>query len=75
VGLDLKKSYIGKKSIANVIARAGALPFKTETFDVVVATQSFEHWVKWRDSLFIVLSEIHRVLKNGGQFWVNVPIY
>ena len=75
VGLDIQKYYMGKRTITTVIARAGALPFKTDTFDVVVATQAFDHWVEWGDSHYIVLSEIHRVLKNGGQFWVNVPIY
>lgn len=41
----------------------GRIPFADESFDLVISNQVMEHV----DDLDLVLSEIHRVLKKGGQ--------
>jgi SAM-dependent methyltransferase len=46
-----------------------ALPFRSESFDVVVSFDVFEHI---RDS-DAHLREVHRVLRGGGQYLIQTP--
>ena len=48
---------------------AGFLPVKKELFDKVICTEVLEHVL----SPSLVIKEIHRILRNGGQFILSVP--
>ncbi|WP_199248590.1 bifunctional 2-polyprenyl-6-hydroxyphenol methylase/3-demethylubiquinol 3-O-methyltransferase UbiG [[Phormidium] sp. ETS-05] len=65
IGIDI---YQGSK-VDVVVETSKDWPFETGYFDAVICTQVFEHTV----DLDSVLSEIHRVLKPGGQLLVSVP--
>ncbi|MEL6445532.1 MAG: class I SAM-dependent methyltransferase [Bacteroidota bacterium] len=45
------------------------LPFETSSVDVVYSAHTLEHV----DDYLFALSEIHRVLRHGGQFFLEVP--
>ena len=47
------------------------LPLEDNTFDLVYADQFLEHL----DNIPFVLSEVHRVLKNGGLLIARVPYF
>ena len=74
-GIDVNRSYQGQPTIATRIASVAEIPFVSENFDFVVATQSMEHWEEYRVDLHKGLSEVFRVLKPGGWALMNVPIY
>ena len=44
-------------------------PFQEESFDVVVIFGILHHIPRWRD----VLAEVHRVLRRGGQLFIEEP--
>lgn len=46
-----------------------SLPFEENTFDLVIAQESLEHF----ENPSIAVDEIYRVLKPGGIFYVQVP--
>jgi len=76
VSLDFSLKRLEKfsqKALENKIERIGAdsclLPFKTGSFDLVLVSELLEHVQE--DEL--MLSEIYRVLKVGGQFVISVP--
>ena len=52
----------------DVIGTGAQLPFKAETFDLVLATGVFEYFPEPR----IAAAEIHRVLKPGGYLLMSV---
>lgn len=52
-------------------ADAEALPFQSDTFDMVVSLDTIEHV----PDDYKAVSEIRRVLKPGGYFVMNVPAY
>jgi SAM-dependent methyltransferase len=54
--------------LVDVIGTGAQLPFKDETFDVVLATGVFEYFPEPR----IAAAEIHRVLKPGGYLLMSV---
>lgn len=66
-------SYCVKRGLSSVVAvdLNSNLPFSDEQFDVVTMLDTLEHL----DDDFLVLNEIHRVLKPGGCFVVTVPAY
>lgn len=51
------------------LSSAEKLPFKAETFDVVLVDSVFHHFMKYDKAL----SEIKRVLKNGGRLCFIEP--
>lgn len=53
-----------------VIKKDGKLPFDSERFDYITTMQVFEHV----EDLGLVLSEINRVLKNGGTLLCDFPL-
>lgn len=74
VGLDFKRT----KDVDIQCDIFRGLPIRTSTADLVWAHEFLEH-VPHRipghtdDGLFVVLSEIHRVLKKGGLMRMDVP--
>lgn len=55
----------------NICGDVQCLPFKTETFDEVVATHVFEHV----PNIVKAMNEINRVMKPGGKLYVRVPLF
>lgn len=55
-------------ALVDVIGKGQQLPFKSETFDLVVATGVFEYLPEPR----VAAAEVHRVLKSGGHFIMSV---
>jgi ubiquinone/menaquinone biosynthesis C-methylase UbiE len=65
--LDQVTAEAGKRGLANVrttYAKAEALPFEDESFDLVTCRIAPHHF----DSIPAFLGEVRRVLKAGGQF-------
>ncbi len=58
-----------QEKISFVTADAASLPFKDETFDAMVAADTFEHI----DNLSAAMKELARVLKSGGYLYVYFP--
>lgn len=66
INIDMQLFPNGEPSL---ISDAHSLPFKDTSFDVVVSKDTLEHFLQpWA-----VVREIHRVLKDGGQFILWVP--
>lgn len=61
--LDKKFSY--------AVADAAAMPFANSSFDVVIMNDAMEH-VRPPEK---VISEVHRVLRDGGRLYINFPPY
>jgi SAM-dependent methyltransferase len=57
--------------LVNVIADGQRLPFASETFDLVIATQVLEYFADPRQGA----TEVLRVLKPGGVFCLSVPAF
>lgn len=66
---DLGVSIQRRKGIPVLQADARSLPFKNNTFDLVVCLDVLEHIVEEEQ----VVSEIYRVLKPSGKFIISVP--
>lgn len=74
VGIDSEKSGLEsarktKKYIKVLRTNAENMPFKNDSFNTVVSNSTFEHI---EDDLK-ALSEVARVLKKGGLFFVTIP--
>jgi len=54
--------------LVDVVGRGQELPFKSDTFDLVIATGVFEYFPEPR----VAAAEIHRVLKPGGRLMLSV---
>ena len=52
-----------------IVGDAHRLPFKDLSFNIVVSKDSLEHF----SQPWVVIGEVHRVLKDGGQFIIWVP--
>ena len=63
LGLDKKFSYS--------IADAAEMPFEDSSFDVVIMNDAMEH-VRPPEK---VISEVRRVLREGGRLYINFPPY
>jgi len=66
---EVAVEIVKKKGMECVLAQVPPLPFEDEEFDVVVATEMFEHVEKER----MLLRECVRVCKKGGWVIVGVP--
>lgn len=62
--IELAKSKVPDKSVTFEVADVVKLPYKNETFDVVMDFSVLYHIENWKHAL----KEIRRVLKPGGQF-------
>lgn len=69
IGLEIESTIHQDYNKADVFFRGTEFPFDNEEFDSVVTNQVLEH--VFEPNLF--LSEINRVLKNGGNFLLTVP--
>ena len=64
-----KKQFNGKLNVSFIKADATALPFKENTFDIILAENVFEHFVEYEK----VMQECYRVLSKDGR--LIVPIF
>ena len=71
VGLDIESNFLSKpKNKANfLVGDARCLPFKDETFQVVISTEVMEHFRQ--GEMFV--KEIYRLLTNDGIFILTTP--
>lgn len=51
------------------------LPFEDNTFDVVVAASSIEHFDPDNNGDVLAIAETHRVLKKDGIFIITIPVF
>jgi SAM-dependent methyltransferase len=63
VALDVLRTVL-----VDVVGMGQQIPFKSNTFDLVLATGVFEYFPEPR----VAAAEIHRVLKPGGHFMMSV---
>jgi SAM-dependent methyltransferase len=76
--LDITSTDLVIDGIADLGARAavcplGQLPFRPESFDLVIAFEILEHIPK--EGIPAAIADVHRVLRPGGQFWISVPAW
>jgi len=76
VGLDASAralQFCGRDGLSPLVrASAGLLPFRTGSFGRVVSLDVFCHRsIRVRQAL----REVHRVLRKGGAFFMNLPAY
>ena len=74
-GIDFSKGRLRiakERRIRNLIAAdAQSLPYKQNTFDIVVSTETLEHML----NPTTMLKEIRRILKKGGILILTVPSF
>jgi ubiquinone/menaquinone biosynthesis C-methylase UbiE len=58
-----------RQNLVYEVLDATKLPFGDETFDIVVSFETIEHTVQFEK----MISELKRVLKSGGTFFVSTP--
>jgi len=75
VGIDLDMDSLkdnSKRGLNNMLqANAIKLPFKEESFDIIVCSELLEHLQEGMDKS--ALCEMARILKPGGQLLITVP--
>lgn len=81
IGIDIKKGFIeqakefasskGAKNVEFFVANAEKMPFESNSIDVCVMNDVFEHLAHPE----VTLKEVARVLKAGGKIFVNSPPY
>jgi SAM-dependent methyltransferase len=64
----------GKRSIATKKGSVESIPYKSNSFDIVLANQSMEHWYEYGVTFKKAISEISRVLKKSGYISINSPL-
>jgi len=76
IGLDVSwealafaRAHYSRPNLAFVRAAAPELPFRAESFDVVVAFELIEHLAGWRETLL----RTREVLRSDGCFLVSTP--
>jgi len=69
--LTLSEQKNGTKSISYILLNGQELPFKDKTFDLVIATEVFEHIPNYK----IIMGEIKRIIKDDGFFIMSTPNY
>lgn len=79
VGIDLSSGMIkegkkdinkfGLKNIDLIIGSGTNLPFKEETFDKIICSETIEHISNYEDAI----AEMNRVLKIGGKLVITTP--
>jgi len=68
-GIAYAKKYWKKQNITFKIGSGTAIPFKDNTFDIVVSFEVFEHIKEWKT----FLKEIRRVTKKDGKIYLSTP--
>lgn len=72
-GLDISEEalkFIDDRVNTIVADAQQVLPYKDNSFDVVMATHVIEHLEKPKNAV----AEIYRILKKGGLFFVEIPL-
>ena len=70
VGLDIETALVYDQAIKADVTWDGInMPFPDQSFDCILATETFEHVPDIR----IILAEIHRVLRPGGSLYFTTP--
>lgn len=69
LGTVLVESDVAHGPNTNIIIDAHNIPFQNESFDLVIAQAVLEHVL----DPFQCVTEIHRVLKNGGMIYAETP--
>jgi len=69
---DRLKRYVAldvlSTALVDVVGKGEQLPFKSETFDLIIATGVFEYFAEPR----VAATEMHRVLKPSGHLILSV---
>lgn len=76
VGMDLSFKNVqlachGETSVRGACADVRDLPFRRESFDVVVSNSTLDHF-QTLDEITVSLRELHRVLRKDGQLIVTL---
>jgi len=72
--IDECEQEMKKRGISNVKFHLGAaekLPFDDQHFDIVTCRGAFHHF----SEPMMALSEAHRILKDGGKFYLSDPFF
>lgn len=69
--LDYSRGKHGNKSVSYFLINGKKLSFKDKEFDLIIATEVFEHILNFKEALV----EIKRVIKNDGYFIISTPNY
>jgi SAM-dependent methyltransferase len=74
-GIDSQDEYFGRKTVATRLENLAQLSFPNESFDIVVGTQTMEHWAEHGCTIEWGLYQCFRVCKPRGNVFMNVPIH
>ena len=74
-GIDAEGEYFGRPTVATRVENLADLSFEDEHFDVVLGTQSMEHWAEHGCAVGWGLYQCFRVCKPGGKVFMNVPMH
>jgi SAM-dependent methyltransferase len=74
-GIDTQAEYYGKPTIATKIENLQDLSFLDETFDLVIGSQTIEHWAEFGCDTAFGLYQCFRVCKVGGTVIMNAPVH
>jgi SAM-dependent methyltransferase len=74
-GVDAQGDYYGEEVVATRVENLADLSFPDEAFDLVIATQSMEHWAEHGCDTQWGLRQAFRVCRTGGKVLLNVPIH
>jgi len=69
--LDISRQKHKSKDISYILLDGKRLPFKEGGFDLVVATEVFEHLPNYKE----IIKEIGKVVKKNGYFIISTPNY
>ena len=69
-----KKYNSDTNKIYNLVGSVKNIP-TNKKYDLVFSNQSIEHWHEYNESIHDGLEEINRVLKKGGVFAFNFPLF
>jgi len=69
--LSAAKNKYGNNTINYILLSGNKVPFKSKTFDLIIATEVFEHIPNYKN----IANELKRVLKDSGFLIVSTPNY
>lgn len=67
--INYAKKNWKSKNISFIVGSGTDIPFRNDTFDIVIAFEVFEHIKDWRKFLL----EIKRVTKKNGKIYISTP--
>ena len=70
VGIDINAHYLSHNGIIDfIVGDARYLPFKDESFDLIISTEVIEHFIEGE----LFLNECYRILKESGVLILTTP--